>query len=514
MPRPIPKRNLRFPGPFRKFISPAAVPASLPVGSPTKVQTVSGSSTSGVAAAAITVTAGNTLVVRVANSSGSTNAFTIADTSVGNVWSAARATGFQSGVTFSRIEIWVLFSAAAGTYTITATSAGTQAAIEVEEWTPFGGTVDVASGGGNATSTTVNIPTPASTSAAAVVFTATNFANRTFIDNNFGGVHTPITAVVQGSTTIYGGSAGVTALGRYINNYTLTSTIGSGWAAVSLPYTPGASAALGGTIPTVSDLPTATLTTSITVAGQIDAISGLPTATLNGIRADLAGSIPTVSNLPTATLNGISAALAGTIPTISNLPTSTLTTSITVVGTVTAISNLPTATLSSPSAALAGTIPAVSDLPTAAFTTTIRMTGTVPGVSSLPAAVLTTNILAAGSVAAISNVPTSTLTTSIRMAGQIDAISNLPSTLLANGPGAVLAGQIDAVSALPTAALTTSIRMTGTVVAVSNLPAATMAGGSAPVDLPGGSGNIAYYESEEWRDVERMNMIILLMAEG
>lgn len=195
---------------------------------------------SGTSAIGLTgVAAGNCLIAFVTNSSGSTNAFTVTDDSGSNTWSRL-AQGFQSGAGNTRIEIWAALNVAAGSPTITGTSAGTSSEIFAQEWSGIvtSSATDVATGGGSATATTFGTVAQTTTNPddlliAAVNYNTVSFTNTATHDNT-GGIWTPNTVVHFNSQTVTSAYAVVSATGSYSDSWTVGTTEPSGWVFASL----------------------------------------------------------------------------------------------------------------------------------------------------------------------------------------------------------------------------------------------------------------------------------------
>lgn len=210
-------------------------------------QQVAGTGSAGVATAAmVSVTAGNCLMAICANSSGSTNPFTVTDNSGSNTWALLGA-GFQSGGANTRIEIWVALNVVAGSYTITATGGTTSAGVVGIEWSGVAtaSATDVTAAGGNVTATTFGNVGQTTTNANDVLVIAINYNTvsgaNTATDNNVGGIWTANSAASISSMVAKSDYAVVSATGTYSNTWTVGTTQTSGWAFASLK---GASVAI------------------------------------------------------------------------------------------------------------------------------------------------------------------------------------------------------------------------------------------------------------------------------
>ncbi len=196
------------------------------------VQTAVGNGAAGVCSATLTATAGNTLILKVGNSSGSTNAFSVSDTV--NTWTRD-ANGFLSGGAQTRIEIWSAPNVAAGSTTVTCTSLGTSCCCVLEEWSGIltSAILDVAAGGGNATSTTAGSVAQSTTNANDVLQVAVNYNTVSYANtpthSNTGGIWTFATENHQSSMIVLSAWSDVASTGSYSDAWTYATTQVSGW---------------------------------------------------------------------------------------------------------------------------------------------------------------------------------------------------------------------------------------------------------------------------------------------
>ena len=191
-------------------------------------------------------TAGNALVLVIANGSGLTNPVSGVTDTAGNAWALGSA-GFQSGSN-TRIEIWYALNAASTTQVTVTKGSAAVCAIGITEWAGVAqvGALDQAAGAGSATAT--------SHTAGPVT---TTFANELLIGGiSFTGaavstLTTPgFTALTDLSNTQRGRAAYaiVSATGTYSVNWTLSAAANAGNAMVGLKsaaVSTGAGAATG-----------------------------------------------------------------------------------------------------------------------------------------------------------------------------------------------------------------------------------------------------------------------------
>lgn len=197
------------------------------------IQQNTGTNSAGVPTSLLSgVASGNFLIAVCANSSGSTNAFTVTD-SLGNTWALATS-GFLTGAANTRIEIWYSMNVAAGATTITATSLGTSSGIVVQEYSGVvtSSALDVAAGGGNATATTFGSTGQATIDANDLLIVGINYntvsGTNTATDNNVGGIWSLLAASLS-SMIARLNYAIVSSTGTYSNNVTVGTTEPSGW---------------------------------------------------------------------------------------------------------------------------------------------------------------------------------------------------------------------------------------------------------------------------------------------